>query len=140
MSGSTYCGSCLCGEVEYEIAPPFLFFQYCHCSRCRKVTGSAHGSNLLLRQEQFRWKRGAERVQQWAVPETKHFCTAFCQQCGSNLPWLTRDGQRYLVPVGTLNDALPYEPERNIFHASAANWYKNVTDLPSFDTLPARKR
>ena len=41
-------GSCLCGGVVYEIDPPFKIFQYCHCSRCRKFTGSAHAANLFV--------------------------------------------------------------------------------------------
>ena len=34
-------GSCLCGEVAFEVEGPFDSFLNCHCSRCRKATGTA---------------------------------------------------------------------------------------------------
>jgi hypothetical protein len=33
-------GSCLCGDFRFEIQGPILFLKNCHCSRCRKMTGS----------------------------------------------------------------------------------------------------
>ena len=39
-------GSCLCGQITFAVTRPFLFFQYCHCSRCQKISGSAHASNI----------------------------------------------------------------------------------------------
>ncbi|RPH66319.1 MAG: aldehyde-activating protein, partial [Hyphomicrobiales bacterium] len=44
---SRHLGSCLCGDVRFEIAGDFEKFYLCHCSRCRKDTGSAHGANLF---------------------------------------------------------------------------------------------
>jgi len=32
-------GSCLCGDVTYEVRLPFLRFVNCHCSRCRHASG-----------------------------------------------------------------------------------------------------
>ena len=49
MTDSVVRGSCVCGGIGYEIRPPYLFFQYCHCSRCRKLSGSAHGANIFLK-------------------------------------------------------------------------------------------
>jgi hypothetical protein len=34
-------GSCLCGEVRFEIEGEFERFFLCHCEYCRKDTGSA---------------------------------------------------------------------------------------------------
>jgi len=33
-------GSCLCGVVAFEVEGPFDLFLNCHCSRCRKATGT----------------------------------------------------------------------------------------------------
>jgi hypothetical protein len=43
-------GACLCGAVAYAAEGPFPVFQYCHCSRCRRFTGSAHAANVWLNQ------------------------------------------------------------------------------------------
>mgnify|MGYP000342018160 FL=1 len=34
-------GGCMCGAVSYEIADRFLYAMNCHCSKCRRTTGSA---------------------------------------------------------------------------------------------------
>lgn len=129
-------GSCLCGSVAYEIEPPYAFFQYCHCSRCRKFTGSAHAANILVPEGQFAWTRGEDRVRQYEMPEAKYYCTAFCTQCGSSLPWRTRNGKFFLVPAGALDGDPGASLERNIFWASRAPWYQRVDELPFFDEGP----
>lgn len=128
-----YRGSCLCGGVAYAIEPPFLFFHYCHCSRCRKNSGSAHSANIFLKLEQFQWTRGADLVRRYELPEAEHLCTGFCATCGSSLPWLSRNGRYVLVPAGGLDDAPVERPERNIYWKYRAPWYEDVSTLPTVD-------
>lgn len=129
-------GSCLCGEVAYTVRPPFLFFQQCHCSRCRKSSGSAYRASLLAKVEQFAWSRGEEHVRRFELPGAKYFCTGFCGRCGSSLPWLSRDGSYVLVPAGTLDDDPGVRPDRNICWESRAPWYVHPHELPTFDEKP----
>jgi hypothetical protein len=129
-------GSCLCGAVSYEIRPPYVFFQYCHCSRCRKFTGAAHAANIFVSAEQFRWTAGEDKVRQHVVPDAKYYCSAFCTVCGSSMPWKSRNDKFYLVPAGTLDDEPGAEVQRNIYWGSRAPWYKAVADLPTHDELP----
>jgi hypothetical protein len=129
-------GSCLCGAVGYEIRPPYAFFQYCHCSRCRKFTGAAHAANILVAEDQFRWTRGEDHVRRYEVPDAKYYCTAFCEICGSSLPWRTRNEKFYLVSAGTLDGEPGAKVERNIYWESRAPWYRSVDDLPFFDERP----
>ncbi|MCZ6872941.1 MAG: GFA family protein [bacterium] len=131
-------GSCLCGEVVYEITGNLGIFQYCHCSRCRKFTGSAHASNLLVSPDQFRWLKGESLVGRYAPEETKHFATSFCQKCGSSLPWHTKSGKAVVVPAGTLDEHPGIEPFQNVFCASKAEWYKHPSELPEYNELPIK--
>ena len=48
MTQTTLSGSCLCGAVRYEATGEPKRFVHCHCSRCRKATGTGHASNLFL--------------------------------------------------------------------------------------------
>jgi len=41
-------GSCLCGDVAYEIQLGSWTLMQCHCSRCRKGRAAAHGGNLFI--------------------------------------------------------------------------------------------
>ena len=131
-------GSCLCGAVRYEITGHLGIFQYCHCSRCRKFTGSAHAANLLVSPEQFRWVEGEARVGRFEHPEARHFATCFCTVCGSSLPWLGKTGKAVIVPAGTLDDDPGIRPFQNIFWGSRAVWYTDASELPRYEALPTK--
>jgi hypothetical protein len=133
-------GSCLCGGVTYEVEPPFKLFQYCHCTRCQKFTGSAHASNLFVAPEQFAWLTGAELVSRYEHPEAKYFATCFCQRCGSSLPWEAQGGGNRVIPAGTLDDEPDIPPRNNIYWGSRAPWYQETGTMTKFDCLPARKK
>lgn len=132
-------GSCLCGEVEYEVQPPFRLFQYCHCSRCRKYTGSAHASNIFVDPQQFKWLKGEDCAVRFEPEESKYFATSFCKNCGSSLPWLVKGGKNLVIPAGTLDDDPEIKPIQNIFWQDKACWYEATNALPAFDELPPRK-
>ena len=55
-------GSCLCGGVAFAVDPPFDRFVHCHCSRCRKASGTAHATNAAVKPSAFRWLQGQELV------------------------------------------------------------------------------
>jgi len=131
-------GSCLCGSVEYEVHPPFKLFQYCHCSRCRKVTGTAHGSNLFVAPEQFRWIKGEDMVGRYEVPDAKYYATGFCKKCGSSMPWLAQGGRNMVVPAGSLDEDPEMLPRQIIYWESKACWYVDPERLPKYDELPPR--
>ena len=101
MSGETTRGSCLCAKVSYEITGNMGVFQYCHCSRCRKFTGSAHASNLFVAPGDFSWLSGEELVGRYDPADTKYFATCFCKNCGSSLPWLSKSEKVVVIPAGT---------------------------------------
>ena len=126
-------GSCLCGKVSYEIQAPILAFRYCHCSRCRKSTGSAHASNIVVEASQFKWTSGEEFAVRYDLPEARSFATCFCKQCGSQLPHATRSGRQTIVPAGTLDDDPDSRPQHNIFWNYRAPWYLRSSELPHFE-------
>ena len=85
MMPTTVRGSCLCGAVEFVADAPFLKFVNCHCSRCRKATGSPHASNAVVLPAAFRWLRGEGNVVRYDLPTARSFATSFCRTCGSPL-------------------------------------------------------
>ncbi|MDH3629695.1 MAG: GFA family protein [Gammaproteobacteria bacterium] len=132
-------GSCLCGSVSYQFHGPEYVFQYCHCSRCRKFTGSAFASNILVDPKQFEWLGGGEMVGRFDHPDAKHFATCFCMQCGSSLPWLSQSGTAMIIPAGTLDEDPGIKPTQNIFWKDRAPWRAAVDGLPQYDELQPRK-
>jgi hypothetical protein len=136
MDEPTIQGSCVCGAVRFGIRPPYRFFQYCHCSRCRKRSGSAHAANIAIPVDQLVWLAGADHVRTFELPGAKSWGNAFCADCGSGLPWKTRNGRAWIVPAGALDDDPGAKPTRNIHFASRASWHAIAGDLPIFDIEP----
>jgi hypothetical protein len=133
-------GSCVCGVVEFEFRPPYRFFQYCHCTRCRRRSGSIHAANVAVPVAQLAWLRGERNVRRYELPTAERWCNAFCEICGSALPWKTRNGLGYVVPVGGVDGDLQEAPTRNVHVASRASWHVDAASLPSFDAEPAPTR
>src|SRR5215470_14968068 len=94
-------GSCLCGEVRFEVDGDFERFYLCHCEFCRKDTGSTHAANLFTSPAGLKWLSGEERVKRFNLPSTKHV-RSFCSICGSALPCIQMNGTLLVVPAGSL--------------------------------------
>ena len=129
----TYSGSCLCTAVTFEITGELSGFFLCHCSRCRKVTGSAHGANLFSQTAQLKWASGKDRVKTFRLPDTR-FARSFCETCGSSLPTVG-DG-RIVIPAGSLDVNVDIRPTAHIFTASKANWEHDFESVTRFEMLP----
>lgn len=140
MNDSKIKGSCLCGKVNYQYSGEVKVFQYCHCSRCRKFTGSAHASNIIIDPKQFIWLKGSDLVGWFEPKDTKHFATSFCKNCGSSLPWLSKSKKAMVIPAGTLDDDPQARPMHNIFCDSKAPWFLDSESLPKFDKLPVKTK
>ena len=131
-------GSCLCGDVAFEIRGPFRGFQYCHCSRCRKKTGSTNVANIFVPIEQFEWVRGESQTKRYELPDAKYWSTAFCTECGSAVPWKSRTGKVMVVGAGSLDDDPGERPQLNVYFGSRAPWYVHASELETHETLPGR--
>jgi hypothetical protein len=127
-------GSCLCGQVRYELEGSPQFINHCHCSMCRKAHGAAFGSFLHADGRGFRWTSGASLVQRFESSAGSF--RAFCQVCGSNLPVLEDDDTHVIIPAGTLDDDPGIGSIVHIHVASKAPWYEITDSLPRFDAYP----
>src|SRR5262249_6800237 len=88
-------GGCLCGAVGYEIDGRISGIWYCHCSKCRKVTGSAFHPGALCRRAAFRWTRGEEEVAEYR--SSSGYTTRFCRRCGSPAPSFLPGGESVVL-------------------------------------------
>ncbi|HEX7028376.1 MAG TPA: GFA family protein [Gammaproteobacteria bacterium] len=128
-------GSCLCGEVRFEIEGAFESFFLCHCEYCRKDTGSAHASNLFSTKASLNWLSGLDMIKIYTVPGTRHV-KSFCTSCGSALPNVQMDGSLIVVPAGSLDDKIPIKPSAHIFVSSKADWDEGLENVQKIEGLP----
>ena len=128
-----HAGSCLCGAVSFEVHGEFERFFLCHCSRCRKDTGSAHAANLFSSTARLDWRSGQDKLRSFHLPGTRHV-RSFCSACGSAMPTVAKDF--IVVPAGCLDSALAMAPDAHIHGASRAPWDRDLAAMPEFDELP----
>jgi hypothetical protein len=128
----TILGSCLCGEVTYEVSGPYLTAWHCHCSQCRKAHGAAFGSYAEFKPENFKWTSGEELVRTYKLDEGGY---CFCSKCGSNLATSWK-GEIIQVSFGTMEGDPEVLPDQHIFVGSKASWITITDDLPQNDEFP----
>jgi hypothetical protein len=135
MTELTLTGGCLCGAVRYEVTGTPLRFLHCHCSRCRKATGTGHASNIIIKTDGVEWHGDASAIKRFKLPGAERFSTTFCTSCGGPLP--REVGEIAVVPAGTV-DAIPenLEPQGRIFWESRVEWSCEAGDLPSYAEYP----
>jgi hypothetical protein len=130
-------GSCLCGEIAFEIEGNAERLFYCHCSRCRQARSAAHGANLFFKAEQLHWLRGESLVKSYKDPNARFFGVSFCSKCGSGAPRVNRDSRMAYAPAGMLDTDPGIRPVR-IFVGSKAPWLELTDDAPRFEEMPPR--
>jgi hypothetical protein len=136
MTQTTLTGSCLCGAVKYEASGEPARFMHCHCTRCRKATGTGHASNLFLQPGTLKWLAGEEQLRAYKVPEAKRFTNTFCATCGGRLPRQIAGSDMVVIPAGSLDGEPPMKPQGRIFIGSGAAWSCRGDGMPAFDEYP----
>ena len=131
----TISGGCLCGKVTFEVLNEFKQFHLCHCTECRKITGSAHASILFASAENIKWLSGIENIKQYDSPQFD-LSKAFCTECGCGVPFITKNGKVLVIPAGSLNGNPDIAPQDNLFWTERAGWYDEAVAAVHFDAFP----
>jgi hypothetical protein len=133
-----YSGSCLCREVRYEFDAEPRACVACHCSNCRKVTGSAFAIWALVPMSAFRWLSGHELITEFRSSD--HGQRFFCRRCGSTLGNLSSERPNLMhLACGTLDRAPNVRIMMHVYAASKAPWFELDDGAPQFDEMPPRK-
>jgi len=124
-------GSCLCGGVTYEISGEVSPIGQCHCSLCRKTSGSAAGSTLYAKSDGFRFLSGESLIASYSRPSG--YTSTFCSRCGSPLPAAAKSGGFHYVPAGTLDDDPGHgRVAVHIYVGSKAAWNVISDEMPQY--------
>jgi hypothetical protein len=126
-------GSCLCGNVKYELGAEPGDFGYCHCTSCRKASGSAHAANAPISRAHFRLKSGDDTLREFESSPGKF--RAFCSRCGSPLyAYLSATPDILRIRLGSLDTPFTKQPKAHTFVSDKAPWEPIVDRMPQFDT------
>ena len=101
-------GKCFCGAVRYAVPDQFLYAMNCHCSNCRRTTGSAFKPFAGIERGKLRVTQGGDRL---LVCGDDKANDTHCRACGSLLYSVVRDGAFVHVAMGTLVDDPSHPPD-----------------------------
>ena len=126
-------GSCLCGAVAFSVSGTIRGVGQCHCSLCRKTSGTNGNAVFIVPNENFSWIKGADHQTRFELKPT--WSVTRCQTCGSPLP-SSHDGKQTWVIAGLMDNDLDVKMEMHIFCASKADWDVESDTAQSFDEFP----
>lgn len=118
-------GRCLCDAVQYHIEGRLSPIWFCHCSKCRRRSGSAFSAGAVCHVTKFRWLRGGDAI--------ARFFNAFCRHCGSAVPQPLEGTDLVYVPVGAIDGDPGSRPSHHVFVGSKACWFEITDALPRFE-------
>ncbi|MBV9835301.1 MAG: GFA family protein [Alphaproteobacteria bacterium] len=132
-------GSCLCGQVRYEVDGELGGFVHCHCQTCRKAHGSAFSSVAAVPKTAFRWVAGESLLKAYESSPGKF--RSFCTNCGSHIVANRPAQPVILLRLGCLDTPAQGEPKCHIWRSDGAPWYDPGKNLPVFaEGFPAPPR
>lgn len=124
-------GSCLCGAIAYEVTRPLAATRVCHCSRCRRRSGSSWFVGLTCRSDTLRFLRGDGAITTWHMPGTRFYTMSFCGLCGAAAPAVL--SRAAFLSAGCLDDDPGVRVLCHIFYGSRAPWVNVPDGLPRFE-------
>ena len=119
--------------MKFSVADISNNIYQCHCSLCRKQTGSASNSGAITPLRQLKWIKGKDNIKSW-ITETG-FRSDFCDNCGSPVPNPLKRHDFYWIPVGCLEDA-PFNIVANLCTESKATWSFTAPTGKQFKMMP----
>ena len=130
-------GSCLCGNISFEIDAPPITTGYCHCRICQKFTGSAMSA----------WTAFPRSAVRFLGEEPRYFASTpiaergFCPTCGASLTYKLvqpREAAYLVVHTAALDDPKGNAPAAHSGIESQMPWIDIMDDLPRTRTAESR--
>lgn len=126
-------GECNCGAIAFEVDAELNDVFICHCSICRRATGSNGIAVVVVEKQLFSWIRGEHEMVTWKKPAAD-WQIWFCRICGSPVPGIN-DESRMFIPAGLITtggDALAVI--HHIWVGSKARWDRICDDGQCHET------
>lgn len=127
---ATTSAQCYCGEVRLQFSAQPKSVIHCHCSQCRRLSGSAFTTWVSLPKAALS-PSGHEFVSQFTA--TSNVSRHFCSICGSHVYTLdSRAPEIVGIPAGAIEGELPVMPKAHYFVHHKAAWHVIGDSLRQF--------
>lgn len=133
-----YQGSCLCGKVTIEVTQ-ITDIIHCHCSLCRKSSGTAYATNGFVNTDNFQVKTGTDHIKYFELRPGKrrHFCAICASPVYSSND---ADPSRVRLRLGILDSDIQEQVLSHNFVSSKANWDCFESSLPQYNSHEPGRR
>lgn len=133
----SFTGGCLCGAVRYESTAEPIAAGHCHCTDCRKTSGTGHCSHLFLAEDAFTIT-GEVKFYDKASDSGNTVSRGFCPTCGAAV-YSRNSGMPGMVfpRASSLDDLEVFKPQMVVYAKRAASWDEIDPALPHFDGVPS---
>lgn len=131
-------GGCLCGNVRYRVAAEPNLTGVCHCTLCKRRTGSAIGISAYFDESAVQIITGVMNTYESRSDESNRWVKSeFCPTCGTTVTWTGElfPGARGIA-VGTFDDPNWIKPLAHFWTRSALHWMAFPADAQVFETIP----
>lgn len=135
-----YQGSCLCGAIKVELTGAIDSIIHCHCSLCRKNSGTAYATNGFINTNEFRVIDPQNKLSTYEFKpgKNRHFCSVCASPVYSSN---TEKPDKLRIRLGILDSDIAERPISHNFVSSKANWDDLDAALPRYDSFePSRQK
>jgi hypothetical protein len=128
-----FSGGCACGAVRYECSAAPRSMVNCHCRDCQRAGGAGFSPTVVVPAAAFRLLRGEPKRHSTAAESGHTAFRAFCGECGAPL-FASSSARRDFIGIraGSLDDPSWFQPEAEVWAASAQPWDRLDGALPHF--------
>ncbi|BBB69939.1 aldehyde-activating protein [Undibacterium sp. YM2] len=134
----TISGQCSCGKIAYHYPAPALQIVACHCGLCRRMTGAALSSYVVVKEAELVFTQGQELLKSYTVTSRtqRHFCT----DCGT--PLYNSNQETYaglsMLYLGTVNQHESLSPRMDIYCENKLPWLSTADSSRHFEQTPRK--
>lgn len=118
-------GKCLCGKIEFEVLDKLSNLYQCHCSLCKKATGTSSSFSLIAEINNIKWISGKDKITSYT--KDNGFRSDFCCVCGSPVPNKMSVGEYMWIPAGLIEGDFDSKVVAHIYTDSKVSWEQDAS-------------
>ena len=125
-----YKGGCTCGSVRFELEDHPYYVGACHCSTCKKRTGSDYGLSVPTDAENVKTFTGETKTHTRTGDTGNQVHYEFCPNCGSTLRWgIEAVPSRAILAGGNFDDLSQLSVAGEMYVETSVDWARLGCDL-----------